>query len=130
MLYSEDCPGGEASAGVLRRVLSETAPGTEIEMVELSSRAFFELGTPGSPTILVNGRDLFPAGEGPSAAASCCRLYATPEGPKCHPTAGMVRDALGECGVGGERHRLLDSRLVALAALQPLHPGPEVGVIF
>ncbi len=101
MLYSEGCPGGEASAGVLREVLSEMAPGTEVEMVELSSRLFFELGTPGSPTILVNGLDLFPVGEGPSVAASCCRLYATPEGPKSHPTACMVRDALRECGVGG-----------------------------
>lgn len=101
MLYSEGCSGGEASAGVLREVLSETAPGTEIETVELSSRAFFELGTPGSPTILVNGRDLFPAGEAPPAAASCCRLYATPEGPKSHPTAGMVRDTLRRSGVLG-----------------------------
>ncbi len=99
VLYSEGCPGGEAAAGVLREVLSGTAPGTEIETVELSSRAFFELGTPGSPTILVNGRDLFPADSGPSAAASCCRLYATPEGPRSHPTAGMVRTALERSGV-------------------------------
>jgi hypothetical protein len=61
---------------------------------------FFELDTPGSPTILVNGRDLFPLGEGPFAAALCCRLYITPEGPKSHPTVGMVRDALRERGVG------------------------------
>jgi hypothetical protein len=100
VLYSEGCPGGEASAGVLREVLSEMAPGTEVEMTELSSPAFFELGAPGSPTILVNGLDLFPPGEGPSAAASCCRLYATPEGPRSHPTAGMVRDALRERSVG------------------------------
>ncbi len=99
VLYSEGCPGGEASATVLREVLSETALGTEIETVELSSRAFFELGTPGSPTILLNGRDLFPTGEGPSAAASCCRLYHTPEGPRSYPTAGMVRTALERSGV-------------------------------
>ena len=100
MLYSEGCPGGEASARALREVLSGTAPGPEIQAIELSSRAFFELGAPGSPTILVNGLDLFPPGEGPSAAASCCRLYATPEGPRSHPTAGMVRDALRERSVG------------------------------
>jgi len=100
VLYSEGCPGGEASAKVLREVLSEAAPGTEVELVELSSQAFFELGTPGSPTILVDGRDLFPGDEGPHAAASCCRLYATPEGPNSHPTAGMVREALKGRGVG------------------------------
>ncbi|MDQ4126854.1 MAG: hypothetical protein M3151_02695, partial [Actinomycetota bacterium] len=63
------------SARVLREVFSGTAPGTDIEMVELSSQAFVELGTPGSPTILIDGRDLFPADEGPLATASCCRLY-------------------------------------------------------
>jgi hypothetical protein len=100
VLYAEGCPGGEASAGVLREVLSRTVPGTEIEMVELASRAFFELGTPGSPTILVDGRDLFLPGDSPSAAACCCRLYSTPEGPKRHPAGGMVREALRERGVG------------------------------
>lgn len=99
VLYSEGCPGGEASARVLREVLSETAPETEVETVELSSQAFFELGTRGSPTILVDGRDLFPATSDPSVAASCCRLYATPDGPRSHPTAGMVRAALERSGV-------------------------------
>ena len=99
MLYSEGCPRGGGSARALREALSETTPGPEIQTIELSSRAFFELGTPGSSTILVDGRDLFVPGEGPSAAASCCRLYATPEGPRSHPTVGMVRDALRERGV-------------------------------
>lgn len=54
------------------------APGTGVEAVELSSQGLSELGAPGSPTILEEGRDLFPTGEDPSAATSCCRLYATP----------------------------------------------------
>ncbi len=49
MLYSEGCPGGEASARVLREALSETAPGTEVQTVELSSRAFF--GPKSHPTV-------------------------------------------------------------------------------
>ena len=52
-------------------------------------------GFPGSPTILVNGEDLFPAERGDARAASC-RIYATPEGPKNHPSAAMVREALAE----------------------------------
>lgn len=99
MLCSEDCPGGEASTRVLREVLSRTAPATGVELVRLPSQEFLDLGLPGSPTILVNGRDLFPVGESPTS--SCCRPYATPEGPKGHPTAGMVRDALGEAGAVG-----------------------------
>jgi hypothetical protein len=101
VLYSEGWPGGAASTRVLREVFSETAPGTEIEMDELSSRASLELGTPGDLTLLVNRRVLFLVGEGPSAAASGCRLYATPEGSKSHPTAGMVRDALRRSDVLG-----------------------------
>ena len=85
----------------LREALSRTAPGTMVEAVELSMREFRRLGAPGSPTILVNGRDLFPADEAPSAAASRCRLYATPEGLRSHPTAEMVTDALRGLGVGG-----------------------------
>jgi len=101
VLYSEGCPGGEASVRLLREALAQTAPGTEVEAVELSSQAFSELDTPGSPTILVKGRDLFPAGQCLTAAASCCRLYATPEGLKSHPTAGMLKDALKSSDVGG-----------------------------
>ena len=65
-----------------------------VRLVELPSGRLCELGAPGSPTILVNGRDLFPAGEASPAEASSCRLYATPEGLKSYPTAAMVRDAL------------------------------------
>jgi hypothetical protein len=50
---------------------------------------------PGSPTILVNGEDLFPA-ERRATRATSCRIYATLEGPKNHPIATMVREALVE----------------------------------
>jgi hypothetical protein len=43
----------------------------------------------------VNGEDLFPA-ERRATRAMSCRIYATPEGPKDHPTATMVREALVE----------------------------------
>jgi hypothetical protein len=49
----------------------------------------------GSPTILVNGEDFFPT-ERRATRATSCRLYATPEGPKNHPTATMVSEALVE----------------------------------
>ena len=50
---------------------------------------------PGSPTILVNGEDPFPA-DRHSTRATSCRIYATPEGLKNHPTTTMVREALVE----------------------------------
>lgn len=51
-------------------------------------------GFPGSPTILVDGEDLFPVERHDLGRAASCRIYATPEGPKNHPTAAMVREAL------------------------------------
>lgn len=59
---------------------------------------FRALGTPGSPTILFDGRDLFPV-ESPygrlSTGVSCRGVYATPEGLLSHPAKEMVREALG-----------------------------------
>ena len=49
---------------------------------------------PSSPTILVDGEDLFPAQRHDEARALSCRIYASPEGPKDHPTEAMVRAAL------------------------------------
>ena len=60
MLFSEGCPGGEASVENLREVLSEMAHEAGLELVKLTVQVFGDLGTPGSFTILVNGRDLFP----------------------------------------------------------------------
>lgn len=98
VLYSEGCPGGLVSGDILREAVSEVAPKTEVEVVELPQEEFRRLGTPGSPTILFDGGDLFPV-EGPcgdlSVGVSCCRVYATPEGLKSHPTKEMVVEALG-----------------------------------
>ena len=48
---------------------------------------------PGSPTIRVDGRDLFPFVERGIWALGC-RTYATPEGLKGYPTREMILDAL------------------------------------
>lgn len=98
VLYFEGCPGGEVSGRILREAVSGISPGTEVEVAELPLEEFRRLGTPGSPTILIDGRDLFPV-ENPrgelSAGLSRCRVYATPEGLKSHPTREMVEEALG-----------------------------------
>jgi hypothetical protein len=49
---------------------------------------------PGSPTILVDGEDLFPAERHDDARAMNCRIYFTPEGSKNYPTTTLVRAAL------------------------------------
>ena len=99
VLYSKGCPGGEPTANIIRELLDSQSAGqkTDLSVEEFDHEEFLALGTPGSPTILLNGRDLFPAEERPTEVfpvASCCRLYATPEGLKSHPTQRMVREAL------------------------------------
>jgi hypothetical protein len=51
----------------------------------------------GSPTIRVDGVDLFPPGHEDYALA--CRIYYTPDGSAGTPTAAMIRDALQGAGV-------------------------------
>jgi len=53
------------------------------------------LAFPGSPTIRADGRDLFPSGTREREHWRLgCRVYATPDGLKGHPTEEMLRDAL------------------------------------
>lgn len=99
VLYSKGCPGGEPTANIIRELLDSQSAGqkADLSVEEFGHEEFLALGTPGSPTILLNGRDLFPTKERLfefSPAASCCRLYATPRGLKSHPTRRMVREAL------------------------------------
>ena len=98
VLSFEGCPGAAPARDALVRALASVSPGTVVETVEVSPEEAQGSGPSGdplrSPTLLVNGRDLFPE-EGVAQRVSC-RVYATPEGIKSHPTVGMVRAALRE----------------------------------
>ncbi len=93
LLHFEGCPGSTEVLGILKNVVIQEGFAAEILPVILDPDDWSDF--PGSPTILVNGEDLFPA-ERRAARATSCRIYATPEGPKNHPTATMVREALVE----------------------------------
>ncbi len=92
LLHFEGCPGFEETLGILYKVIVEEGLMARVVPVVLGpgDRSDFS----GSPSILVDGEDLFPAGR--SGRAMSCRIYLTPEGPKNHPTAAMVREALAE----------------------------------
>ena len=100
VLYFEGCPTYVAAEETLRRVLAEK--GIEAGVVELvavnTDEEARRLRFPGSPTIRVVGRDLFPAPEREDWRLGC-RVYATPKGLKGSPTAGMLKDALTTEGV-------------------------------
>ncbi len=99
ILHVPDCPGAEALDGLLRPLLA-TRPGLQLTRQVVRTQEEAErLGMTGSPTLLADGRDLFPApGQEPSLS---CRLYPGEHGrlgPA--PTAGQLRAALppGEPG--------------------------------
>lgn len=93
LLSFEGCPGSLETLGILERVIAEEGLAAEITPVTPDPGDWSSF--PGSPTILVNGEDLFSA-EHRGARAASCRIYATLEGPKNHPTTAMVREALVE----------------------------------
>jgi hypothetical protein len=58
----------------------------------------------GSPTVRVDGKDLFPAREREDWRLGC-QVYATPEGLKGSPTTKMLREALTKEGAADARLR-------------------------
>ena len=94
LLYFEGCCGSAKTVGIVEGAVAEEGIAAEIVTTTLGpdDRRVFS----GSPTILVDGEDLFPAQRRDEARALSCRIYASPEGPKDHPTEAMVRAALRE----------------------------------
>ncbi len=96
MLYFDGCPSHTPAGEALRGVLAEE--GIEARVVAVAVNTDEEaqrLRFPGSPTIRVDGEDLFPV-PGRAGYALGCRMYATPEGLRGSPTAEMMRAALVE----------------------------------
>ncbi len=96
LLYFGGCPGYEKAEQALREALSREGIQDGFEMVAVNDDEEAErLGFPGSPTIRVNSRDLFPEGLGPRPSWHLrCRIYETPDGLKDHPLAEMIRGRL------------------------------------
>ncbi len=98
VLYFDGCPTYETATKTLRVVLAEEGLEAEVELVAVNSdEEARRLRFPGSPTIRVDGEDLFTTGEREDWGLGC-RVYATVEGLKGSPTAEMVRNALTKKG--------------------------------
>jgi hypothetical protein len=96
LLYWEGCPSHPAALDQLRVLLAElgrdpdTVRRVEVETDEQAARERF----PGSPTIRVDGRDLFPPGEGDPLGLTC-RVYRLRDGRFSPiPDPDDLRDAL------------------------------------
>ena len=94
ILYFDGCPTYKIAERALREVIAEEGMDAEIKLVVVNSdeeaqRVHFA----GSPTIRVDGEDLFAVPEREKYAL-CCRMYATPEGLKGSPSAEMLSEVL------------------------------------
>jgi hypothetical protein len=93
ILHVPDCPGAEALESLLGPLLAARTDIQVTRQIVTTEDEAGQLGMTGSPTILADGRDLFPSpGQRPSLS---CRLYPDEHG---HlgpaPTASQLREAL------------------------------------
>ncbi|WP_282004789.1 DF family (seleno)protein [Propioniciclava sinopodophylli] len=93
LLYFEECPNWKVADQRLSEIASErpdvVVTHHRVETVEEAER----LGFHGSPSILLDGVDVF-AEPGASVGLSC-RIYRTADGSSGAPTMEMLRVALG-----------------------------------
>ncbi len=100
LLYFDGCPSWRAALENLRAALSELDMQAEVHLWRIGSdEEAVAARFVGSPTIRVDGEDLFPPTH--SDYAMGCRIYATPEGLRGWPTAEMLRVALVSKRKGG-----------------------------
>jgi hypothetical protein len=95
-LYFDGCLTSKTAEKTLRKVLAEEGIDAEVERVAVSTKEEAKrLRFPGSPTIRLDGHDLFPVGarEWEDWRLGCL-LYATPEGLKGQSTRRMIWAAL------------------------------------
>jgi len=96
ILYFDGCSTYRKADETLRGVLAREEVEADVSLVAVNTdEEATRLRFPGSPTIRVDGEDLFPVPDRAEYALGC-RMYATPEGLKGSPTAKMVRAALEE----------------------------------
>jgi len=94
ILAREDCPNRDMAVIVVERVVDEIGVPAEIEVVDVvDDEEAAEYRVLGSPTVLVDGRDVDPEPMYDAFSADD-RLYRTPRGPCGWPEAEWIRDAL------------------------------------
>ena len=93
MLYFDGCPNWELAEGRLRDALVALGAVDVVELVEVSSQEQAErLSFCGSPSVMVDGRELF--AEPGAGFGLVCRVYSTPTGLAGAPTTEQLIAAL------------------------------------
>ena len=92
LLYFEGCPSWKVAEERLAVLTAErsdlTVTRRAVESVEDAER----LGFYGSPSLLLEGVDLF--AQASAGVGLACRIYQTPEGPSGAPTLDQMRAAI------------------------------------
>ncbi|MFW0772817.1 thioredoxin family protein [Paenarthrobacter nitroguajacolicus] len=98
LLYIDDCPNSAGAQERLEAALEILGRGDiPVHMRQLNSASETEdTGFAGSPTITVDGKDIFPTGA--TADDLACRVYVTPHGLTGMPTVEQVTGALKNHG--------------------------------
>src|SRR5207249_3907604 len=74
LLYWEECPSYDLALQRLREALAERHVAEPVRLIEVTTEQQAEaLRFPGSPTIRIDGQDLFPTPDGPYGLT--CRVY-------------------------------------------------------
>ena len=93
LLYFEGCPSWQDAKANLLAALASLDLSSEVHERRIDSDEEAESARfPGSPTIRVDGVDLFPVAQNQYGLG--CRIYLTPDGPRGWPTVAMLRDTL------------------------------------
>jgi len=94
-LYFEDCPSHEAALERLRQTIAEEGVAAEVEVIKVETdEEALRYRFLGSPTILVEGRDIDPPPTGAQYALTC-RAYRREDGRITPlPPAELIRQAL------------------------------------
>jgi hypothetical protein len=92
LLYFDDCPNWKIADERLAAIAAERPDLTVTRHLVSTSEEAERVGFHGSPSILVDGIDVF---AGPDAGVGLsCRVYRTPDGPAGAPTIEQLRAAL------------------------------------
>lgn len=105
-LYWDECPSHELALQRLRAALQARRISDPVRMVEVTTeQQAIGLAFPGSPTMRIDGRDLFPVPPGPYGLT--CRIYQTDDGRVTPlPTQEMIARALNRLNdSAGNRRR-------------------------
>ena len=94
-LYYEDCPSHDVALDRLKSVMAEEGIHADIEIIKVETEEQAqELRFVGSPTFLLDGKDMFPVPENAYYSLTC-RAYRLENGRISPlPTADMIRNGL------------------------------------